>query len=117
MDPVTLMLLSAGITGGMGLLSQREQAEKAKQDKLLNAEITRYQPWTGAQTQAVTQAPSPMQALMSGGLGGAQFGLGLGKSLAGSNPAPTGVDSATMAMIPHEPQQPSYLGGNRKFNY
>jgi len=83
MDPMTMMLLAGGASALMGGLSAKEAQEQAKQDKLLNAQITRYQPWTGAQTQAVTKAPSTMQGVLQGGMGGAQFGLGLGNSMKG----------------------------------
>lgn len=81
MDPMTLMLISSAVSGGLGMMASKEQQEQAKQDKLLNAQIARYKPWSGAEFQAVTKATSPMQGLTQGALGGAQFGLGLSNAM------------------------------------
>jgi len=81
MDPMTMMLIGGGASALLGGISAKEAQEQRKQDQLLNAQITRYQPWSGAHTQEVTKAPSTMQGVLQGGMGGAQFGLGLGKSM------------------------------------
>jgi hypothetical protein len=81
MDPMTMMLIMGGANAGLSMLSQKEMAEQAKQDKLLNAQIARYKPWTGQESVAVTKAPGQMQALTGGAMSGAQFGLGLGNAM------------------------------------
>lgn len=90
MDPITLGLL---IGGGTGLLKGMSDAEQAKHQRQVEAEIARYSPWTGMTPQRVAQ-PNVIDPAMQGALAGMamgkQFPKGAAVAAPGSAPSPTG---------------------------
>lgn len=91
MDPITLGLL---IGGGTGLLKGMSDAEQAKHQRKVEAEIARYSPWTGMTPQRVAQ-PNVIDPAMQGALAGMAMGKQFPKGAAampapGSAPSPTG---------------------------
>lgn len=62
---------------GLGLLKQKEEAEKARNDRILAGQTQALSPWTGLQAQKINYAPSLLAAAGEGALQGYQFGESL----------------------------------------
>jgi len=59
----------------------QKQAENHKQNNLLQAELTKYSPWTGMRGQIdTTYQPNMLEAAFQGGVQGAAMGQSLGQA-------------------------------------
>lgn len=81
MDPITIMMLSSALGGGMGMMNQKAAKEKDYRNQMANAEMMRYSPWSGMSTSykgadAGSNAGAIGQGALSGAMFGSQFGGG-----------------------------------------
>lgn len=89
MDPMTLGLL---IGGGTGLLKGMSDAEAAKHQRKVEAEVARWSPWTGMKPErvgAVNVLNPVMQGAFLGAMMGNQFPAGEAEAAAGETAAAT----------------------------
>ena len=100
MDPITIGLIAGA---GLGLLRGEEGKRKEKDQRLLNAEITRYSPWTRMNPEAVNPA-DPTGNVMQGAMTGAMMGQGISRTNA-ANAALAGQGAGAAA------PQPMYVQG------
>lgn len=78
MDPMTIGMIAGSV---LGLAKGEEDKHTEKKQRKLNAEITRYSPWTRIGQQPVRMA-DPTGSLLQGGLSGAMMGQGISNSMA-----------------------------------
>lgn len=97
MDPITIGLLAGG---GIGLLRGIGQQGEAKRQRLQEAAIAQYSPWTGMSPQRVQNA-DVLGSVMQGGMTGAMVGQGIGGGSAGAAGAGAGAgDGAALTQQP-----------------
>jgi hypothetical protein len=71
------LAIAAIIGAGMGLLRGMQQQKQEAKDRVMEAEIARWSPWTGMAAQRPKRADM-MGSVMQGGLAGASFGQQFG---------------------------------------
>lgn len=98
MDPITIGLLAGG---GLGLLKGMSDAEQARHQRQVEAEIARYSPWTGMKPERIGQA-NVLGSAMQGALAGAQFAKQFPQGKEAETPTPGSAPSPTGPYLTEE---------------
>lgn len=100
------LILGALAGAGLGLLKGEADKKREKKERLLNAEIVRYSPWTRLNPEPV-QSADPMGSILQGGLSGAMMGQGI----AGVNAQNAALSAQGAAAAPGAAPPPTYMPG------
>lgn len=108
MDPLTILALSAAGGGLMGLMNYEQKQKEADAQRPLEEAKAKWSGFTG-ETPKVVVNPNLLGEILSGGIGGAQFGA-QAASLFGGGGQPSAWDklNATAPAIPGMEATPVY---------